>query len=303
MSPDERKNICNKMHLADAKMSLASALLKRAFIAKTLGVPWRDIRFARKGDPVHGKPCYVGADGRPVAQVDFNVSHQAGLVALVGSTRAGVELGVDITCVNERNDYRLIDREGLGRWLDVYDEVFSPDELWDLKYSVDAVTDLDGTRISAAELGRHDRCCSRDGEVRVALRSGQQRSLRRELIVEAKLRRFYSFYAYKEAYIKLVGEGLLAKWLKQLEFRNVRSPGPGTAYRCSTHGAWGEKVDDVEVWMHGKRVYDVAMTIQAFEEDRLIATAIRSAGESAPGTLPPFESADLQRDLLVYATE
>jgi 4'-phosphopantetheinyl transferase len=291
------------MHLADAKLSLGSALLKRAFISKHFRVPWHSILFARRGDPVHGKPCYTLPNGK-LANIDFNISHQAGIVALVGSRVKGVDVGVDITCVNERNDWRFIDRDGFAAWVDVYDEVFSEEELWDIKYNVDAVTDLDGTLIPAADLGRGDRCCSRDGSVEVLLRPhGQKRSLSCELIVEAKLRRFYAFYAYKEAYIKLVGEGLMAQWLRDLEFRNVRSPRPGTAYRCSTHGAWGGRVDDVEVWMYGSRVQDVKMDIQAFEEDKLITTAFKSPIGAAPVKLPPFEMVNLQRDILPYASK
>lgn len=281
-------------------MSLASALLKRAFICHAFRVSWSSITFARKGNPVHGKPCYILPNGTP-ARIDFNISHQAGLVALVGARAPGVMVGVDITCVNERNDYRTIDRDGFDGWVDIYDEVFSAAELFDIKYRIDRVTLLDGTEVFGEELGRHDRVVRRDGETVIKLRDGRERTLPAELVVDAKLRRFYAFFAYKEAYIKLVGEGLLASWLKELEFRNVRSPRPGTVLRCSTHGAWGEKVDDVEVWMHGELVDDVKMDIQAFEEDFLITTAIRASGAAASATLPQFTSVDLQRDILIHA--
>ncbi len=42
--------------------------------------------------------------------------------------------------------------------------------------------------------------------------------------VQAKLRRFYTYWSLKEAYIKMVGEGLLASWLLELEFEDVVAP-------------------------------------------------------------------------------
>lgn len=126
-------------------MSLGSALLKRIFVHKTLGIPWKDIAFGRKRDPKHGKPCALlppnSTRSYPIpAPVEFNVSHQAGLVALVGckTDQLDAELGVDIVCVNERNDYRVIDEEGFDGWVDVYSEIFSHEESFDMKYNADA---------------------------------------------------------------------------------------------------------------------------------------------------------------------
>lgn len=118
-------------------------------------------------------------------------------------------------------------------------------------------------------------------------------------MIDAKLRRFYSFFCYKEAYIKLAGEALLAPWLKELEFQNVRSPKPGTVARCSTHGTWGEKVSDVEVVLHGSKVDDVKMTLQAFEENFMLATAVQGLQDLEA---PPFTKLDLENDVLAFAT-
>ena len=88
--------------------------------------------------------------------MEFNVSHQAGLVALVGckTSELEVELGVDIVCVNERNDYRVIDEEGFNGWVDIYSEIFSQEESFDMKYNADAFHLLDGTLITPDLLGR-----------------------------------------------------------------------------------------------------------------------------------------------------
>ncbi|EKG13433.1 4'-phosphopantetheinyl transferase [Macrophomina phaseolina MS6] len=305
ISPEERDGVRRKHFIQDARLSLGSALLKRAFVSRATGTPWHAVRFGRAGDPVHGKPCCVDERGVPVPGVTFNISHQAGLVALVGSTLPGAELGVDVVCVNERNDYRVIDRDGFEGWVDMYDEIFSAEECWDMKYSLGdgAVQLLDGTFLTPAELGRADRCCRRDQTLTAARRrpDGEVEEVKfsSELVVDAKLRRFYTFWCYKEAYIKLTGEALMASWLKQLEFKNVRAPRPGTVARCSTHGSWGEKVDDVEVWLHGRRVEDVRMEIQAFEEDRMVSIAVKNV----PGEIPSIHRVDLELDILSLASK
>lgn len=322
VSMAEQKTISTKMFIQDARMSLGSALLKRLFISKTLDIPWKDVGLARKGDPKHGKPCAVDVVGRPIEGIDFNVSHQAGLVALIGwngkkrhryHPNGGIEgyispstnfepdvmVGVDIVCVNERDDYRTIDAEGLDGWVDIYDFVFSDEERWSMKYDVDYITLLDGTILGRDEIGRHDRCITRNKQIALTTPTGQDVKFNSDLLVDAKLRRFYTYFCYKEAYIKLAGEALLAPWLKQLEFFNVRSPKPGTVARCSTIGQWGEEVDDVEVHMNGQEVSDVKMKIQSYEESFMISTAIQ--GEINGLRVPSFKKLDLRSDILAYA--
>lgn len=297
VSATECENVKRKYHIADARMALGSALLKRLFVSKSLEIPWSQVRFGRKGDPKHGKPCCIQPDGS-FAPIEFNVSHQAGLVALVGCKMTEIELGVDIVCVNERNDYRLIDEHGFNGWVDVYQEIFSPEESWDMKYNVEPFKLLDGTEITPADIGRNDRCCVRNEELTAVLGSGEEVTFSSDLLIDAKLRRFYTFWCYKEAFIKLSGEALLAKWIKELEFRSVRAPVAGTAARCSTHGSWGERVDDVEVWLHQKKLEDVTMEIQAFEEDFMIAVAAKPSTKLPPEGFPAFESLDLEHDIL-----
>ncbi|KAF1822321.1 putative phosphopantetheinyl transferase [Dissoconium aciculare CBS 342.82] len=322
LSTEEQKTVSSKMFLPDAKMSLASALLKRLFISKALDIPWNNVIISRKNDRRHGKPCAVDTAGRPIEGIDFNVSHQAGLVTLIGwdgkqrheygaggdvqglissgaHPEQDVMVGTDIVCVNERDDYRTIDSEGLDSWIDIYDFVFSDEERWTMKYDVDYVTLLDGTILQREELGRHDRCIQRDKIITVKASSGQTVRFNSDLLIEAKLRRFYTFFCYKEAYIKLAGEALLAPWLKQLEFSNVRSPRPGSPARCSTDGQWGEEITDVETHLNGAEVSDVKMKIQAFEEQFMIATAIQ--GNVSKLQVPAFQKLDIKADVLRWA--
>lgn len=324
VSTAEQNIITSKMFVADARMSLASALLKRLFISKTLGIPWKEVKIARKGDAKHGKPCAVDDRGIPIEGIDFNISHQNGLVALIGydgvshglsrtnSNPFGyhspsavasnsVTVGIDIVCVNERDDHRTIEEEGLDGWVDIYDIIFSDEERWSMKYDVDYVTMLDGTHLDAHDLGRNDRCIARNQNLLFRTPSGNQISMNSEQLIDAKLRRFYTYFCYKEAYIKLSGEALLAPWIKALEFFSVRSPKPGVKPRCSTHGVWGEEVDDVEVHLHKKEVSDVKMKIQAFEEDFMISTAMQGDVEGLK--VPGFTTLNLDSDVMRYAQQ
>ena len=168
-----------------------------------------------------------------------------------------------------------------------------------MKYNADPFPLLDGTMITHDILGRHDRCCTRNQHLNITLPNGEEREVDSDLLIDSKLRRFYTFWCYKEAYIKLDGEALLAEWIPQLEFKHVRAPQPGTPARCSTHGSWGERVSDAEVWFskkgdgkgpvgvqgmeagERKRLSDMRVEIQAFEEDFMIGVAAKERTDTA----------------------
>lgn len=316
ITPAEQKTVSGRMFIADAKMSLASALLKRLFITKALGIPWSDVRLGRKDDPKTGKPCAVDEYGDPIEGIDFNVSHQAGLVSLTGwngrqsgssssksvasSNTPDVMVGADIVCVNERNAASsTINTEGLEAWINIYDSVFSEEERRAMKYEVDYVTLQDGTTVTAAELGSQGRFTAKNQILRLSASDGRDLSFSSNLLVDAKLRRFYAYFCYKEAYIKLSGEALLAPWLRELEFSNVRSPKPAALMTSKPSGPWGEEVDDVQVRLRGRLVHDVKMKLQAFEDKFMLASSIQGAVENLH--IPSIKCLDLQTDVLPFA--
>jgi 4'-phosphopantetheinyl transferase len=112
----------DKFNIADARMSLASALIKRAFIAKETGLSFSSIQLSTRGD-MFGKPIFVppeAPEGKQWPYIDFNVSHQASLITLVGIVvRGGAPMngkdvsalvGCDIVAPAERFQ---IDLEGI----------------------------------------------------------------------------------------------------------------------------------------------------------------------------------------------
>ena len=356
ISEPEREAILRKYHIADARMSLASALLKRAYINHCTGLAWNEINFGRKGHPVHGKPAWKPPDwampGHPWPKVDFNISHQAGLVTLVGTCTpkrnepAGASwhsgetgthngdgeyeeeelVGCDIVAPNERQDLERVRSSNLDEWTSGFADVFSHEELWDITYTLPShsLTLLNGEPVSSTQLGRADRVIVCDETVTIVMGDGRIERFMSDLIVDTKLRRFYTFFALKEAYIKLVGEGLLATWIKRCEFRNVRAPSQGTIARCSTHGVWGEKVhggrtvssivqemdahgrddtqnneEQLEIWLDGEEITNVRTEVQAFEEDFIIATMVRPNTSLGPNEeFPPWHNIDLEQDIL-----
>ena len=328
LRPTEQSAVQRFHYAKDRAMSLGSALLKYFVVASITSRPWSSIIISRrptniKGaegdsdmDP-YGKPCYVPASDDQ-AGVEFNVSHQAGLVAVIACPKRKddhlpMEVGIDIVCVHERDESVSIDRQGFDGWVRIHEEVFSATELDDMTYHLPSLRLDDGRVLSAQTLGEAARCCTRNITLSVTVPGRQARHDQRNVmseeeeegqevvlissnnIIEAKLRRFYTFWALKEAYVKLTGEALLAPWLKQVEFRNVRSPMPSVHLPLSSasgtlplgskgdarnekerrvHGDWGEVVQDVQIWKDDHRLVDVYLELQAFEKNYIIASAI-----------------------------
>ncbi|GES66221.1 4'-phosphopantetheinyl transferase NpgA [Aspergillus terreus] len=262
LKPTEQEAVTRFYHQKDRQMSLASNLLKYLFVHRTCRIPWPEIIISRTPAP-HKRPCFIPAADHPRAAalptLEFNVSHQASLVALAGTSTPSPastqqkerlltaapdpattplpslpQVGIDITCVNERRADATPTLAALNEYVDIFAEVFSARELETIKSTAARKNDpAYGYRL------------------------------------------FYAFWALKEAYIKMTGEALLAPWLRELEFTDVRAPEP-RAERPYT---------GVRTWLYGKLVEDVRVEIEAFEDDYLIATAARGGkvGSAASG--------------------
>jgi len=237
LSHEEPSKVLRFYRPSDAKLCLASCLLKRSAISQHCGVPWSDVALSEDSNR---KPCYKpqSPSGRTLA---FNVSHHGALVALVGCSGEATQLGVDVVRLNWEKDYAMVMKDGFEAWAHVYEMVFSEREIHDIAHFMP---------------------------------SGQ-RNHQEE--IQAKLRHFYAHWCLKEAYVKMTGEALLASWLKDLEFRNVEVPLPRKQMPQAAgpllEGDWGQSCTNVEIWFHGKRLTGVRLEIQAFRDDYMIATA------------------------------
>ncbi|KAL1880287.1 hypothetical protein Plec18167_003690 [Paecilomyces lecythidis] len=306
LQPADQEAVQKFYQLPDRHMSLASNLLKYLFIHRTCRIPWSEITISRTPAP-HRRPCFIvpSHKQKDTPNVEFNVSHQAGLVALAGcvlpvsssestsSSDAGKEtqatqidifskspnpasapiqsipqVGIDITCVDERSRRRKDPLPATPQALAEFVDIFA--EVFTAR-ELDTIKKIPETKASGPE------------ELAQAVHEG--------------LRLFYAYWALKEAYIKMTGEALLAPWLKGLEFTDVVAPGPVGGGEGSM---FSEPYTGVKTWLYGKRVEDVRVEVVAFETDYLIATAARG-GQIGAGSgndaWRALERMDLEKDV------
>ncbi|KAI9670045.1 MAG: hypothetical protein M1817_004525 [Caeruleum heppii] len=297
-------------HSRDRRMSLASHILKRLAISHYTHEPLSRITISPS--PVTKKPVHIPSNTNTQSPIPFNVSHQADLVAVIATSDPQLEVGIDVVCVNERSDHRISTRAKWLEWVDIYAEVFSAGEIAEMKAVVPAASSF--TTTNGMELGG-------DTETR-------------DVLAEAK-RLFYAFWCLKEAYIKMTGEALLAPWLRELEFRNVRPPRPSSSFNppkssnTTPHrDQCGEVAEDIEIYLRGEPVRDVRMELQAWEEEYMVGTAVKRKqdgsrekdgteaegevqmdgvghlrGESRRVPWAPIKELDLQEDIMAMIGE
>ena len=231
LSQDEKAKVLRFHFASDAKMSLASCLLKRRAITQICGVPWHEAIVTLDNNK---KPCFVPKGGATGKTIALNVSHHGGLVALAACPGSTTKLGIDVVSMSSANITTVVN-EGFETWVKMFDSIFSDRELNDIINFVPPV--------------------SYDSQAEIA----------------AKLRHFNLHWAMKEAYMKMTGEGLVASWIRYLEFLNVRTP--RHAKELNLESEYGEAICDVEIYLYSKRVYNVKLEVQAFRDDGFLAVA------------------------------
>ncbi|TVY16101.1 4'-phosphopantetheinyl transferase NpgA [Lachnellula arida] len=283
LSPSEQDAVLKYYQVRDAKMSLASHLLKHLVITKYCNVPWSQSKVSR--EPTHGKPCYIPEDVDAPTHVDFNVSHQAGIVSLMAAVgfETRVDVGTDVVCANERSvqDYASIDKEGFFAWVDVHGDVFAESEVSGMKLSPVSARSvgISGGEVEGYAKDALSRCQWRNRTLDVKVVRGdgvpdEPVKLSSNVVIEAKLRRFYAMWCLRETYVKMTGEALLASWLKDLEISNVQTPAAKDGADPFSLEA-GDIAQDFKIVFKGKPVKDVNMELSALGPAYMVGGCVR----------------------------
>jgi 4'-phosphopantetheinyl transferase len=295
-------------HLKDAKMSMASHLLKHLVVTKYCGVSWSQSTLSR--DP-NGKPCFVAkADSPNPVRIDFNVSHQAGIVSLIAAIgfQEHIDVGTDVVCTNERKvqDYRHIEKDGFFDWVDIHGDVFAESEINHMKLGPVEI-DL-GKLVKVNGFGKDamSRCQWRGQmvDVKVSGGDGVETTVKVDSnrVIDAKLRRFYAMWCLREAYVKMTGEALLAPWLKELEITDVQAPAAqeGVSAESLEEGAMATEFD---IYFKGKKVTDVRMELSALGTNYMVGGALRVPKRADESVLRMgrWQELDLETDILAVA--
>ena len=244
----------------DAALALGSCLLKRLAVVRGVGATWVEAGRGMEKEK-GGKPIWRGEESED-NEFEFNVSHHGNMVVLVADTgrKNGLNrsrrVGIDIVKIDVPKDTLAVKRE--KTW-----------ENW-VRIFADVMPEVEVIRIIGGE-GAEGR--------------GQES-------LEDRLRRFYTFWGLREAYVKMSGEALVAPWLKELEFRNVTVPSKGR------ENTWGDSFRGVEVWLSGKRVENVGVELQALGAEYIVATVIERVFDMEE--FAAFEDVDVERDVIIH---
>jgi 4'-phosphopantetheinyl transferase len=300
LSASEQTSVLKYYHLKDAKMSLASHLLKHLVITKYCNVPWSQSNISRDAN---GKPCFIPCGAMKPVDMDFNVSHQAGIVSLIASVGfdARVEVGTDVVCANERelHDYAHIEKQGFFDWVDMHGDVFAESELDYMKLSPVHVS-LGRPDISLSGFAKDalSRCQWRNAnlDLKISTLDGKESVVEVDsnIVVDKKLRRFYAMWCLREAYVKMTGEALLAPWLKDLEISNVQTPDAASYIQDSKSLVTGEVVKDFNIFFKGKKVTDVKMELSALGTDYMVAGSLKMPKSNSDLAMGPWQSLKLE---------
>ena len=254
LTEDERTNVLRYYFVKDAKLALGSILLKRHAVARFCGVPWAEAVITRDA---RSKPIYRARDGsQPLL---FNVSHQAGLVVLFavhnppptgsqGDDAEAFAIGVDVVCPSER---RQRDHDMIAR------------DGWP-RY-----VDMHADVFSPGETARLKALPFAGG-------------------TDKMLAYFYALWCLREAYVKMTGEALLAKWLRELELRGFAPPGEAPESGEST---------GLVVWFQGRSVQGVDVRLSWLLGEYMVSTVVRRSADGQGVEVGEFTPLDIEEVL------
>jgi len=285
-------------------------LLKHLVISKYCNVPWSRSTISRDAN---GKPCFI-PEGRTSKQLtmDFNVSHQAGIVSLIASVgfKEKVQVGTDVVCANERQkqDYAHIEKQGFFDWVDMHGDVFAESELNHMKLSpVSIDLDLPDATLDGFAQDSLSRCQWRNGKVNVKVTGANAEEMNVQVdsntVIDKKLRRFYAMWCLREAYVKMTGEALLAPWLKDLEISDVQAPAATKDIQSMASLEEGDTGKDFTIYFKGKKVTDVNMELSALGSDFMVAGSVKvpKGAKDSELAMGRWRELNLEDDILAVA--
>jgi 4'-phosphopantetheinyl transferase len=239
--------------------------------------------------------------------MDFNVSHQAGIVSLIASIGfdVRVDVGTDVVCANERvkQDYAHIEKQGFFDWVDMHGDVFAESELNHMKLSpVPLDLGTPDARLGGFAKDALSRCQWRNAKlnVKVTTTDGVESiaQIDSNTVVDKKLRRFYAMWCLREAYVKMTGEALLAPWLKELEISDVEAPDAASDIQGATSLAEGEVMKDFNIFFKGKKVTDAKMELSALGVAYMVASSVKVPKRKPDLTMETWQELNLEDDIL-----
>jgi len=326
-------------HVRDAKMSLASSLIKHLAVAHlSPSTPWHQTAITRDA---RTKPTWVdpSTGESPVA---FNVTHQAGVVALIATPslvsssssppnpnpnhpNPNPDPDADhpnptLTTTEENGESEESEQEKTVQ-VEVGIDIVSPAERRKRDHELIAAeswprfVDMHADVFSPSETRylKYEVLSQVPGLVSLSSSFSGERGGGLST-TDAKLRAFYALWALREAYVKLTGEALLAPWLSELEFRRFRPSAPTAGWDVvaaatpttaeDTDNRYGPQVvTNHQIYFRGQRVQDVNISLRSMGPDFMICTAVRTPAKKEVGMswkLGPFTVLDLD-DVLEFA--
>jgi 4'-phosphopantetheinyl transferase len=242
--------------------------------------------------------------------MDFNVSHQAGIVSLIASVGFDlrVDVGTDVVCANERlkHDYDHIEKQGFFDWVDMHGDVFAESELNHMKLgSVPVDAGIPEGTLSGYAKDALSRCQWRNAKLslKITAAGGEDSTVQVDsnLVVDKKLRRFYAMWCLREAYVKMTGEALLAPWLKKLEISDVQAPDSANDIQDTNSLAGGEVVKEFKIFFKERKVTDVKMELSALGPAYMVAGSVKVPKELPDLSMGTWQQLKLEDDILVVA--
>jgi 4'-phosphopantetheinyl transferase len=242
--------------------------------------------------------------------MDFNVSHQAGIVSLIASIGfdVRVDVGTDVVCANERitHDYAHIEKQGFFDWVDMHGDVFAESELNHMKLSAVQVN-FERPNFSMSGFAKDTvaRCQWRNAKLNLKITDagGNESTVQVDsnTVVDKKLRRFYAMWCLREAYVKMTGEALLAPWLKDLEISDVQAPDAASDIQEANSLVGGEVVKEFNIFFKGRKVTDVKMELSALGPAYMVAGSLNLPKGNPDLALGPWHILRLEEDILSVA--